>query len=400
MKKKLVMLALAVSMTFGMTACTGKESTKEVVSEENEDKSKKNDEVVVNEEEKEENAAGSGEMPTLGIDDRGYKGFQYLEPHKLDTGEEKAVVYVPESDYVYEDNGMIISEKLGVMVEMELTPYIQLHQEEFTMEENLEKYLESSYDFDEFYTTSHKDVEISEINVISKEAATLTASYLEYDEYNEEYYFIWNLYYLMKTDDDRIFMVEVEVNSIDITGYTEELIEELEAYLGIEMGYDEDALLAKIDAYDPSEEGNVYSTGYWIFELPDGWGEDKSYKESYDEYAYAPGGDAEESKCIICITDRYMDENTDYIREADEDDLIRILEEFMPEDIENAESEVVGETAVGYALKTGFDTEGIHVEMYIIFDGYNAYMIMAMQDDEGTEAFEAARHIVDTAKTR
>lgn len=403
MKKRLVMLVLAVSMTLGMTACTGKESTKAVVNEENEDKPKKNDEVVVGEEEKEEQeekTADPGKMPTLGVDDKGYKGFKYLEAHKLDTGEAKAIVYVPVSDYVYESNGTVSAEKLGVTVEIELDPYIQWHQEEFTMEENLKEYTESRYKFDEFYTIDHKDAEISEINAISKEAATLTASHLEYDEYNEEYYYIWNFYYLMKTDDDRIFIVEVEVDSLNTTGYTEDLMAELEAYLGIDMGYDEDALLAKIDAYDPSEEGNVYSTGYWIFELPDGWGEDKSYEDSYDEYVYAPEGDAGSSNCIIYITDEYVGEDTGYIREIDDDEVIRVLKEFMPEDIENVKCEVVGETAVGYALKSCFEAEGIRVEMYFIFEGYNTYTIMAMQDDDGTEAFEAAEQIVNTAKTR
>lgn len=399
MKKRWLMLVLAVCMTFGMTACTGKERTKEAVNEENENKPKKNNEVIV-EGEKEEDTAETGEMPTLGMDNKGYKGFQYLEAHKLDTGEEKAIVYVPVSDYVYENSGMISSEKLGVSVKIELTPFIQSHQEEFTMEENLKKYTENHYDFDEFFTTSHKDVEISEINGISKEAATITVSYLEYDEYNEEYYYIWNLYYLMKTDDDRIFLVEVEVDSTDTTGYTEDLLSELEAYLKIDLGYDEAALLAKVDAYDPSEEGNVYSTGYWMFELPDGWGEDKSYEDHYNEYVYAPDGDAGGSKCIIYMTYDYMEENTDYIRKADDDEVIRALEEYMPEEVENVQCEVVGETAVGYALKTSFEEEGIHVEMYIVFEGYYAYMIMAMQDGDGTEAFEAARQIVNTAKTR
>jgi len=402
MKKRMVMLFLAVTMTFAMTACTGKESTREAVSEETEDMPKKNSEVVVGDgsKEKEEKSADSGKMPTLGIDDRSYQGFQYLEAHKLDTGEEKAIVYVPVSDYVYEYAGEVSSDKLGVTVDIELNPFIQLDQEEFTMEENLQKYTENHYDFDEFYTTERKDMEISEINAISKEAANLTTSYLEYDDYNEEYYYIWNYYYLMKADEDRIFLVDIEVDSIGTTGYTEDLIAELEAYLGLDIGYDEEALLAKIDAYDPSEEGNVYSTGDWIFELPEGWGEDRSHESSYDEHVYAPDGDASRSNCVIYIKDQYVGEDTSFVREVEEDEALRVLEMYMPEDVENVKCEVIGDTAVGYTLKSSFEAEGIRVEMYLIFEGYDAYTIMAMQDDDNTESFEAAEQIIHTAKTK
>lgn len=399
MKKRLIVVVLAITMAFGMTACGAKENTKAVINEESEDKTKISQDKET-EQEGEEEASKSTGMPTLGVDDDSYDGFKYLECYEVEAEDETAIVYVPIDDYSYEGSNYVSAEDLGVTVKITLEPYLQYDSEKYTMEENLEEYISNDYEFDEFYTTDYKDVETSEINVISKEAASITSSHLEYNEYHEEYYSVWLMYYLMKTEDDRVFMAEIEINSEYTTGYTEDLLAELEAYLGIELGYDADAMQAKIDEYDPSAEGNVYSTGYWMFELPEGWGEDSSYEDSYDEYAYAPNGDADNSDCIIYITDQYVGEDTSYIKEIDEDDVVEILEDFMPDGINHVKCSVVGDTPVGYVLKSTFDVSGINVEMYFIFEGYNTYTIMAMQEGSGTEAFEAAEQIVNTAKTR
>ena len=406
MKKRLCVWLLAAIVVLGLAGCGKKEGppSKAVAGEGVEENVKK---VPPKESDAQEEGVGpeSVQMPVLGTDDKNYKSFQYLEACEIEDDGIKAVVYVPESENLYQSREMVASEALGVTVSVQLNPFIQLEQEDYTMKENMETYIENAYEFDDFYYSDYKDIEMSEINEITKEAASITTSRLEYNRYSESYTAVWSLYYMVKTDDERIFMVTVTIDSDNTTGYTEDLLAELEAYLGIGLEYNQEEMQAKLDGYDPSEEGNIFSTGDWKFELPEGWEEDVSYKghyseEYYNEYAYAPGGDANRADCMIFISNDYVGEDTDYIRDVNEDEMLYVIKEFLPEGASDVKCEILGDTAVGYTLKLYFAEDEIRTEMYFVYNGHYVYTVMALEDGAKTEVFEIAEQIINTAKTR
>lgn len=91
----------------------------------------------------------------------------------------------------------------------------------------------------------------------------------------------------------------------------------------------------------------------------------------------------------------YLQTELEYVREAMEAKAGKYEE---PENPEEENGNVVGDTAVGYAVKIELEEMGFNLVTYVIFEEQSAYMVMALENGNGTEAFEVAECIINTAQ--
>lgn len=424
MKKRVLMIMMAVVMAASLTACGGSDSGKgkgvSKVEETDEEDEEEADEEEADEKEerkkdkdkdKDDDDKAKSDTPVIGNDVDDYDGFEYLKAFTITGEDATAVVYAPDDEYAFggEEESYVGTELNGVYVEYEIDAYVQYEQENFSAEENIEYYVSDWYNY-RLEDEDVLDVEMSDVKTAGKDAAYATITRYEYDDIDDRNYFVWDLYYLYQTD-EKMILAEIQVDSCyDIEG-AEDVVKELEQYLDADFDYDEDAMQEKADDCDPGErpeddddinggganEDGTFSTDYWTFELPEGWSNDPLMEDT-NQYAYAPGGDIEEAECAVVIQSEYIGEDTSVIADMDEDEVMDYIEEIMAEDIDNPQCTMIGETQLGYTIKADFDYEGIDAVAYFIFDGYYAHTVMAMQYASGDDSFVAAEMILDTAE--
>lgn len=406
MKKRIMLLGTVVLLVWGISGCTGKGSretvkeadTETVESGESETQSKKHN---VKREWKIAKHQ-SDRQPVLGVDNENYEGFRYLAPYRLESDHYKAVIYLPEDEYAVAEQGNALTERAGVWVTAQLEPIFWSDMENDSLEESLQTYTELDKQIYE-EMEDYWEVEISEVRVLDDHRMEAEFSYITYNPYSEVYVPYWGIYYLVRTDDGRLFFMTIEVNGEGADGTTEAVLEEFGEYLQIELEYDREAMMAKAAKYDEAENpegenGNMASTDFWTFELPEGWEKD-TVSSTDDQYIFAPGGSIAAEK-VIYISGKYIGEDVSYVRDMDEDRLVGLFEILLEDDINIDHISVVGDTAVGYAVKIEYKEQRLNAVTYIIFENQSAYIVAAVEAGKGTEAFEAAEHIINTAKVK
>ncbi len=441
MKKRIVLCFLLGLLMAALAGCaSGKaeetsakaETEEETVEEEEEESKKKSkkskkseeetDEETTDEEEKEEEEETESKKkskkkssgPVLGSDEaEGYDGFEYLYEEILmtDTEENKETgkkerksltVFIPDDDYATASGSYARAESMGVYFKVELEPYIRYDAEDYLPEENLEEYINSNYD--PFFTTSYKDLVISEIEVTDETAARCTVEYCEYNKWNEEYHTIFATYYLTVLENGYTVLVTVEIDDAETTGKTPKLVEELSQFYQFEIDWDADRAEQKRVAYAANETENTYSTGNMLFDLPTGWKEDSDLSD-YETMVFAPEGDTEFSGCMVSIYEEYLG----YGEELDLNAIIAEdgkteLEEGMDAKVTEYSAEIV-ETGLGKAAKISYSiTDGSYTAsgaMYFLStDGY-AYTMQALQTSDAVEdPFIVLDGILSTAQVR
>ncbi len=419
MKKKIAFCLIMSCLAAALWGCNTKDIvqtiTKDTKAEEENEAEVTDEESAALEDESEEKNQPS-ENPVLGdegIED--YEGFTYLYCEEIRTDSEKSEetgkmeskklsVFVPESDYVSVSSGRVRSDKLGVTLEIELEPYIRYDEDDYLISENLEYLLESEYD--PYYVNDYKDLVVSEVEEIDKNTAYATAEYCRYDKYDDSYNVIFATYLLKILDNDATVLVEIEVGSEEITGKTPELIEELEAFYQIDIDWDKERAEAKLENYLASGGDNTVSTGYVIFELPEGWKEDTS-ESDYETYVYAPDGNAEAAECFVSVYREYLGYDAFGGGNVDDyqDEIIAMVEESMQEEDVNAVVSYYGKTCLGSAVKVEAviteDGETADAHIYWIFDDSYGYVVTALQTANASEdAFAVAEDMLENGQTR
>ena len=352
--------------------------------------------------------------PVLGGDDvEGYEGFEHLYEEILmtdskeneETGkrERKTItVYMPDDDYVMASGNYAYASCMGIYFHVELDPYLRYDADDYTLAENLEEYVASNYD--PFYTTDYKDLDISEVQKLGKNAVKCTVEYCRYDSWDETYNSTFCTYYLTELEGGETVLVSVEINSESVTEKTEELLEELEAFYQFEINWDEERAEEKSSYYEENGRENFYSTGSFMFELPMSWQEDTEASD-FETKVYAPGGDADYAGCMITVYEEYLDYDEDM-------DLYDALDEYSKEDIEEglgtavtSYSEEICETNLGEALKLEYridsgitSAEGV---VYVIIGEYEIFTMQAFQmEDAMDDAFIVMDGILATGQIK
>jgi len=350
----------------------------------------------------------------LGSDEaEGYDGFNYLYEEILmtDTEENKEtgkkerkslIVFIPDDEYSTASGNYAYANSMGVNFRVELEPYLRYDAEDYLPEENLEAYMESSYD--PFYTTDYKDMVVSDVEAIDNGAARCTVEYCEYDKWDEVYHTIFTTYYLTELENGYTVLVEVEVDDAEVTGKTSNLLDELSQFYQFEIDWDADRAKQKREAYAANETENRYSTGNVLFDLPLNWKEDTDLSD-YENMVFAPEGDTEFSGCMISVYNEYMS----YDEELDLEALVEEggkaeLEEGMSATVTEYNAEIV-ETGLGEAAKISYSIKDNDYkatgEMYFLsINGY-AYTIQALMTEDAVEdPFIVLDGILSTATVR
>lgn len=350
--------------------------------------------------------------PVLGQKDiEDYDGYTYLYCEQLrtdstqneETGKmenKELAVFIPVSDYNYVDRSSISGEKLGVRFDIDLEPYIRYDEEDYLMAENLQYYIDSQYD--PFYSTDYKDLVISEVEEIGSSAVRVTVEYCNYDKYSDNYTPVFATYYLAELEDAVTVLVCMEVNAEEATGKTPQMIEELESFYQFEIDWDADRAQQKLEDYLASGGDTTFSTGYVMFELPEGWREDTSNSD-YSTDLYAPGGNADSAGCGLALYEEYLGYETvdPDILENNPDALIQIVEGYLTESAVDVKVSYYGKTCLGVAVKCEMempvddDDEMAQVHMYYVFNESYMYLVTAMKySDIDEDPFAVAEDIL------
>lgn len=427
MKKRIVTLLLAVGFTFCITGCSGKDMVSamkpesKVEEEDKEEKKEKKEKKASSEEETEEfedeKKKEKSKKAVLGGKCEGYEGFEYLYEETLmteseeneDTGKmesQKVTIFIPQSEYTYVNRDSANSEKLGVDFSVGLNPYFQYDEDDYLLSENLAYYLEEEYD--EYFTTDYKDLIISDVEEVGENAVRATVNYCEYDDWDDSYRASYLTYYVKELDNGLTVMVEVKMIPEEVTGKTDKLIGELEAFYEFEIDWDLQAANDKIDNYLANDSGDTesFSTGYLLFDLPKGWEQDKDYWD-YSADAYAPDGDAEFAGCMICIKREYLGSESFDVRYLLEDKeyTVEYFTSLIGENVSNVEVEDYGSTCMGDAIEVSLTVNSGSVagdyKFYFINDDSYLYAIEVIQTEDASEdAISVAEDILANGSLR
>lgn len=412
MKKRVLMLLLTGCMTIGtfFAGCGSLDSAKETVAALN---AEKQDQIEEDEKEEKEESAG----PVLGSKDaEGYEGFEYLYEEILMTETEEnedngkmekqeITVFIPKGDYTSADRDRAYSERLGVEFQVDLNPYIQYKQEDYTSEENLQVYLEN--EFDEFYITDYKDFEMTEAEAVKGDDALATVKYCKYDDWEDEYRVYYTTFYLREISPKMMILVEVKIGNQGISGKTQNLLNEISAFYQFDVDWDKKEAEEKLKKYLESgkSDSNEHSTGYFKFELPEGWERDND-NSTYDIEVYAPDGDIDNAKCGIAFIKQYAGQDSGISQLIDDTDYFeQMMEEMCSEQIDNFTVTDYGDTVIGKTVLLTFsyseDNEVTYCEMYLSEqDGY-LYGIQVLEFEPCEESpFTIAVDILENGKLR
>lgn len=425
MKKKLLMCLLVGCLTASLFGCGSADKAKEALAEVTEEKDDEEEEAKEDKEkedkEKEEESAKedkekeekdeekeevkeeeekkkSSDNPVLGDEDiEDYDGFEYLYGELLMTDAEeneetgkmerhKLTVFIPQDEYASISGNRAYVNSMGVLLQVELNPYIRYDADDYLMEENLQLYLDNNYD--PFYTNDYKDLVMSEIEEVGENAYRATVEYCEYNSWDEDYSTVFCTYYYKELESGATVMVEVEVDEKEITGKAPRMLEELEAFYEFDINWDADRAQQKREAYIASGGDHTYSTGYLLFELPENWDE-VTEGVDYDENVYAPEGEVDFSGCMISFYREFMDEEIDVrVFAESQDETKAILEESLEMEITDFSVEMT-DTVLGEAAKISYSASDEEIsgqgQCYFVSEGYYVYTIQAYKLDEATE---------------
>lgn len=407
MKNKLITALLTGAVLSVLTACGGKEPSASDLTTNRAHATEVNDaaetdgeetEEVTEEPEEETKAVGG---VVFGSDEaKGYDGFEYLMEELVSTsntrsGDKKTLsVFVPDGDYPSVSGSYATSERMGVVVDVDIDPYIQYNAADYTMEENLEAYVEDEMS----YSSYLYGVDIGEVESLGKDAAICEVTYMEFDSYDNTYAPRYQIFYLKEMGDNVMALVDIYIRADETTGKTKDLLAELSSFYQIDIGWDDSFAEAKRAEFESSDEYNAdaFNLGYMTFELPEGWEKDED-ESSYSEAVFAPKGDATGGYGYISIEEDYSDD------EGVIDEMLSDLEytqsyfeEVLGEDVTDLVIDDAGETFLGRTLVMEMKADGDTGIFYIAQSGYSQYAIYAViWAGEGEEAEANVRAAVD-----
>ena len=355
--------------------------------------------------------------PVLGQEDiEDYEGFEYLYCEEIRTESEKnektgkmeskqLSVFVPIDDYVSVSRGTVWGQKLGISYKVELEPYLSYNADDYLISENLDRYLESTYD--PFFSTEYEDLAISEAEELDRNTARATVEYCEYDEYDDDYSVVF-VTYLLKKIDDLTVLVRVEADYQEATGKTPELLAELEEFYQFEIDLDKERAEKKLEDHLAEGGNKTVSTGFFMFELPEGWKKDRE-ESDFETYVYAPGGNSETSHCMLAIRQEYIGQlfADEDMLESSGDALVDAVKEMLREDGMDGDVSYYGKTCLGVAIKVevqiaGEDGSVADAHIYYVFsDAYISVVTAAkVREDAEYDPFTLAEDILANGQSR
>ena len=408
MKNKIITALLLLSLVSGLTACGAKEPSAsdltskraqgnetetagETVDEEETEKeageTKEEPENTEKEEAEKEDAEKEDTGAVSGVvfgskEAKGYDGFEYLMEELISTsntrsGEKKTLsVFVPDGDYPSVSGSYATSDRMGVMVNVDIDPYLQYNYEDYTVEENLEAYVEEELSYSSYLYC----VEIGEVEAIGKDAAMCEVTHMQYDSYDGLYAPYYQVYYLKELGDDVMGLVDICIIAEETTGKTKDLLAELSSFYQVEIGWDESFAETKWVEFESSDEYNAdaFNIGYMTFELPDGWEKDET-ESTYSESVFAPKGDAIGEYGYLSIEEDYAyDDGVIDEMLSDLEYTQSYFEDVLGEDVSDLVIEDAGETFLGRTLKMEMKAEGDTGIFYIAQSGDYQYAVYAV----------------------
>lgn len=413
MKNKIITALLITAMLSGLTACGGKEPSASdlttnraqatgddtTTEDDTEEAEAETEETKEPEETEEETKAVSGVV--FGSEEaKGYDGFEYLMEELVSTsntksGDKKTLsVFVPDGDYPSVSGSYATSERMGVVVDVDIDPYLQYDAEDYTVGENLEAYVEDEMS----YSSYLYGIDIGEIVEIGKDAAMCEVTYMQFDSYDSSYAPYYQIFYLKEMGDNVMGLVDICITADETTGKTKDLLAELESFYQIDIGWDDSFAEAKRAEFESSDEYNAdaFNLGYMTFELPDGWEKDED-ESSYSEAVFAPKGDAIGEYGYISIEEDYAyDEGIIDEMLSDLEYTQSYFEEVLGEDVTDLVVDDAGETFLGKTLVMEMKADGDTGIFYIAQSGYSQYAVYAViWAGEGEEAEADVRAALD-----
>lgn len=406
MKKKVLAILLAISVTVGLCGCgSGSETSETNAVQESEpsgELSAQEPETKESDEESEtensEKAALSVEV-TFGSDQAaGYDGFEYLMEYQLitdstESGDEVTyTVFIPKDEYPNGYREYVFSQQGGVEFSVNLEP--ALESKDNTVAENLEYTVANDWDPDNA-SDIYYAIDIGEVQNISDDMAVCEVSCILYSDIFEEHTPRYEFYCMRKMPDGITALIEVTVRS-NYTDEVPELLAELESFYGFSIGWDTSFVDNKLAAFEANGaySNGKYNMGYMSFELPEGWAKDINQTAYESGSIFAPNGDMESAHVIIQIDRNYVGE-TDVISQllSDTDATEELLAAGYTEEgtVESVKVADYGETFIGRTI-------AITMELSNGSERASAISYMGQVDDFVYEIYYVSKDADETEK--
>lgn len=422
MKGKVIAALLAAVMVISATACGNTQpnaseitSGRSVVSDEGADTDKTEETVKEEKEpeekEPEEKEGGKDKTAAKGVvfgsdESKGYDGFEYLMEELISTSDTKSggkvsfSVFVPDGDYPSVSGSSARSDRMGVTFEVDLEPYLGYKAEDYTVSENLEKYMESQFSS----SARTYGVEMGDVEEIDDDTATCLVTYMDYNTYNDTYIPVYEMYKLEDIGDGIMVLFTVSIDAEKTTGKTQALLKELSSFYQMDIDWDDSFAEAKRTAFENSDEYNAdafnLANMYMSFELPEGWKKDEDNSNNYDEFVFAPGGNAIRANGYIGVFNDYSYDNNVEKMLDDIDYTAEYYESLLGDNVADMTVEAFNETFMGDMVKIEFkmDEDG-DSGTYIVYCGYYKYyvynIIVFISDDADDDEVQDIRDAVD-----
>lgn len=367
-------------------------------------------------------AAKSG-TPVLGGEDMEYEGFQYLYKENLSTQskenketkkmESKSLaVYIPQDEYGYVNRNRADSSKMGVNFTVDIEPYLQYNEDDYTLSENLQYVVDGEFDPEYTYHSNIKVGAVEEDK--TNNSARVVVTYTDYNEYDKTYTGYTSTYFLKQLDNGLKVLAQTDISSDNATGKTPELLAELEAFYGCKFEWDaadakkrveeatkagpppassgaaaetsgETAVGEMVEASNVKNADGTFTNSGLTFALPEGW----DYSEDYE--FYAPDGDPAFAGCGIVVQSQKQTGIADAIDVAKtspaamEELLASYITAAMGEDAPaDTVLKVVDNAPFGLGMKMSFTQDEMFINAYMILDEAGFIHFAIAQDTDGT----------------
>ncbi len=375
------------------------------------------------EENTEDEDKAAAKIPVLGGDAvEGYEGFSYLHEDSLTAYMEEdaengrikrktVTVYIPEgknSGKNGELSGTASADVFGVSFYFSLNPYDISDDKKEPATEKLQGYMEKTYPGSSGKkegdgSRDYEDLEVSGVRGLGQDAASATAKYCRWNAEKEEYSVIYATYYLKELEPDVLALLEVEIDSGEVTSKTPELLKELEAFYEVSLEWNSSGAQEKLEDYlSRKEEKKI--PGMIEFQFPKGWKIDENYSGE-ELVIYAPGGDSDGAGCGIAITNLdamgYTGEIFDWLEDGE------YLETFIQEGLgDHADGLTVqdyGTTCIGETTLAKFvyneAGEMVDCQLYFGKGSESMYLVVAIQFQWlEMNTFEVAEELLEKGK--
>lgn len=345
------------------------------------------------------------EQPVLGVDEKGYAGFEYLSAYTLE-GEGESVLYLPTDSGAYVGGTCIISKTEGVEVTLNYNPMFPDDIAKKTVKQKLQYTLDSEYSH--IYTENYAMLDISEIKTFDNNGVGAEVSYVIYDDANKGFTANWLEYYYVQLEDGREFKAVIKVDSNQESEQTAAVIEELEKYFEIDLSYEPGFLQAKIDGYEPGNDELVKMNGTTVpyagfnFFFPEGWEESVANALIKDEMLEKEGiadlvvytrnkNDLDFDEIIMLGKANSGMSSGEFGRldKGNEKRYESLLNDMVKQEYhdDSAEVKVIGNTDLGFIIKMNIKKwNGISIYAYYIFRGDNTYMLAGVTVQDADES--------------